>query len=157
MEAKSKRNFILLGHARSGKTTLAESILYFAKATGRKGTIADGTTVSDYSADEIERKSSVNASVLNCEYQGKRIQMIDAPGYADFFGEVIASIRAVDGAVVLVDASSGVEVGTERAWQFLEEAGAPCLIFINKADKEDSDVPKVLTDVQNVLSKKPCR
>ncbi|KPK98792.1 MAG: hypothetical protein AMJ95_02285 [Omnitrophica WOR_2 bacterium SM23_72] len=154
MEIKNKRNLIFLGHAQSGKTTLAESILYFCKATTRKGTIADGTTVSDYSVDEIERKSSISASLLNAEFQGMRMQMIDVPGYADFFGEVIASIRAVDGAVVVLDATSGVEVGTERAWQLLEEAGLPCLIFINKLDKADTDAKKVLADVQNMLSKK---
>lgn len=143
-----------MGHAQSGKTTLAESILFFCKATSRKGTIADGTTTSDYSADEIERKSSINASLLHCEYQGARLQFIDAPGYADFFGEVIASIRAVDGAVIVVDAVSGIEVGTERAWQLLEEANTPCLFFINKVDKEDTDAQKVRTDIQNILSKK---
>jgi elongation factor G len=154
MEIKNKRNFILLGHAQSGKTTLAESILYFCKATTRKGTVAEGTTASDYSADEIERKSSISASLLNAEFQGTRLQMIDAPGYADFFGEVIASIRAADGAVVVLDATSGVEVGTERAWQLLEEAGLPCLFFINKLDKADTDAKKVLADVQKILSKK---
>lgn len=154
MDAANKRNFILLGHAQSGKTTLAESLLFFCKATNRKGAVAEGTTVSDYSADEIERKSSINASFLFCEYQGKRLQIIDAPGYADFFGEVIASIRAVDAAVIVVDVTSGVEVGTERAWQVTEEMGIPCLFFINKADKEGADVQKALSDIQNVLSKK---
>ncbi len=154
MDIKNKRNFILLGHAQSGKTTLAESILYFCKATTRRGSVAEGTTVSDYSSDEIERKSSISASLLNAEFQGMRLQIIDAPGYADFFGEVIACIRAVDGAVVVLDATSGVEVGTERAWQLLEEAGLPCLIFINKLDKADTDAKKVLIDVQSILSKK---
>src|SRR4030042_1312254 len=154
MDAKNKRNFILLCHAQSGKTTVAESMLYFCKATTRKGTIADGTTVSDYSFDEIERKNSINSSLLYCDYKDTRIQMIDAPGYADFFGEVISGIRAVDSAVIVVDATAGVEVGTERAWQLLEEANLPSLIFINKADKEDADIEKALTDIKNRLSKK---
>ncbi len=154
MDAANKRNFILLGHAQSGKTTLSESIVYFCKATSRKGTVAEGTTVSDYSFDEIERKSSISASSLHCDYSGKRIQIIDAPGYLDFFGEVISGIRAVDGAVMVVDAAAGVEVGTERAWQLLEEASLPCVIFINKIDKEGADANKALLDIQERLSKR---
>ena len=154
MDAKNKRSIIFLGHAQSGKTTLAEAILYFCKATTRKGSVNDGTTVSDYSFDEIERKSSISSGFLYCEHKGCRIQMLDAPGYADFFGEVIAGARAVDAALIVVDASAGVEVGTERAWQILEEANVPCFIFINKIDKEDVDVDKVVSDLKDQLSKK---
>ena len=153
MDAKNKRNLILLGHAQSGKTTLAESLLFFSKATNRKGKIEDGTTVSDYSFDEIEKKHSVNLSLLFCDYQGKRIQIIDAPGYADYFGEVISGVRAVDSAIIVVDASSGVQVGTERAWKMVEEAGIPCMIFINKMDKEGADVNRVLADLKSNFSK----
>jgi elongation factor G len=154
MEAKNKRNFILLGHAQSGKTLLSESILNFCKATNRKGAISDGTTVSDYSFDEIERKSSINSGLLYCDYKDTRIQIIDAPGYADFLGEVISGLCAVDGAAIVVDATAGVEVGTERAWQLAEEANLPCIIFINKLDKEEADLNKTLSDIQNALSKR---
>ncbi len=153
MEVKNKRNFIFLGHAQSGKTSLAEAILYSCKATARKGSVVEGTTVSDYSFDEIERKSSINSGLLYCDYKGVRIQMIDAPGYADFFGEAIAGIRGVDAAVVVVDATAGVEVGTERAWQLLEENRIPCLIFINKLDKAEADLKKTLADIKERLSK----
>lgn len=153
MDAKNKRNFILLGHAQSGKTTLAESLLYFCKATNRKGRIEDGSTVSDYSWDEIERKNSINLSLLFCDYQSSRIQIVDTPGYADFSGEVISGLRAVDSAVIVLDAVSGVQVGTERSWEALEEAGLPCMIFINKTDKEGADVNAVLADIKNKLSK----
>lgn len=154
MDLKNKRNFILLGHAQSGKTTLAEAMLYSCKATSRKGVISDGTTVSDYSFDEIERKSSINLSLLYCDYKGTRVQIVDTPGYADFFGEAISGLRAVDGAVIVVDATAGVEVGTERAWQTLEEAGLPCLIFINKLDKGDTDLNKVVAEIKTKISKK---
>jgi len=154
MDLQNKRNFIFLGHAQSGKTTLSESLLYFCKATTRKGTVSDGTTVSDYAFDEIERKNSINSSFLYCDYKDSRIQIIDTPGYADFFGEVISGIRAVDSAVIVVDATAGVEVGTERAWQFLEESNLPCIIFINKLDKEGVDVNNVVADIKNRLSKK---
>ena len=78
--------------------------------------------------------NSINLSLLFCDYQGNRIQIVDTPGYADFFGEVISGVRAVDSAVIVVDASSGVQVGTERAWEMAQEADLPCLIFINKTD-----------------------
>ncbi|MDP2044463.1 MAG: GTP-binding protein, partial [Candidatus Omnitrophota bacterium] len=153
MDAKNKRNFILLGHAQSGKTTLAESLLYFCKATNRKGRIEDGSTISDYSFDEIERKNSINLSLLFCDYQGNRIQIIDTPGYADFSGEVISGLRAVDSAIIVLDAVSGVQVGTEHSWEALEEAGLPCMIFINKTDKEGVDINAALADIKSRLSK----
>ncbi|MDD5116450.1 MAG: elongation factor G [Candidatus Omnitrophica bacterium] len=153
MDAKNKRNFILLGHAQSGKTTLAESILYLTKAVSRKGKVEEGSTVSDYSFDEIERKTSINLSLLFCDYEGCRVQFIDTPGYADFSGEAISGLRAVDSAIIVVDAASGVQVGTERAWQMAEEAGLPCMIFINKTDKEGVDVNKVLADLKSSFSK----
>ncbi len=154
MDIKNKRNFILLGHAQSGKTSLAESILSVCKATTRKGTIADGTTVSDYSFDEIERKSSINASLLHCDYKGTRLQIIDAPGYADFFGEVLSGIRAVDSAVIVIDVGAGIEVGTERAWDLLEEHSLPRIFFISKSDKADADVNKVISEIRERFSKK---
>ncbi len=154
MDVKNKRNIIFLGHAQSGKTTLSESLLYYCKATTRKGSIADGSTVSDYSYDEIERKNSINSSLLYCDYKGLRFQIIDSPGYADFFGEVICGVRAVDGAVIVVDASAGVEVGTENAWEILEETNLPAVIFINKTDKEGVDLTKALADIKSRLSKK---
>lgn len=153
MDIKNKRNFILLGHAQSGKTTLCESLLYFCKATTRKGKIEDGTTISDYSFDEIERKSSINLSLLYCDYKGYRIQIVDTPGYADFYGELIHGLRGVDAAVLVVDAASGIQVGTERSWQMLEEADTPCLIFINKLDKEDTDAQKTLAEIKSTLSR----
>jgi elongation factor G len=153
MDAKNKRNFVLLGHAQSGKTTLAESILYFAKATTRKGKVEDGTTASDYSFDEIEKKNSINLSLLFCEYQGNQIQIVDTPGYADFFGEVVAAARAVDSAIIVVDAASGVQVGTERAWEIAQENNLPCMIFINKMDREGVSVNNVLADLKSNLSK----
>ncbi|MCX5707267.1 MAG: elongation factor G [Candidatus Omnitrophica bacterium] len=154
MDAKNKRNFILLGHAQSGKTSLAESLLYFCKATTRKGRVQDGTTVSDYSFDEIERKNSINLSLLFCDYQGNRIQIVDVPGYADFFGEIVCGVRSVDSALLVVDATSGVGVGTERAWELIEQNNLPCLIFINKLDKEDTDIQKTLADIRARLCKK---
>ncbi|MBM3245434.1 MAG: GTP-binding protein, partial [Candidatus Omnitrophica bacterium] len=153
MDAKNKRNFILLGHAQSGKTSLAESLIFACRATSRKGAVAEGNTVSDYSFDEIERKSSINAGLLFCDYKGNKIQIIDAPGYADFYGEVLSSVRAVDSGIIVVDGSSGIEVGTERAWAALEDAGLPCMFFVNKADKEGVDVKSILSELKKTFSK----
>jgi len=154
MKAEMKRNFALVGHAQTGKTSLSESILFNCGITSRKGAVMDGTTLSDYSPDEIERKISINASTLSCNYKEHQIQFIDTPGYADFIGEAIASLRAVDSAVVLVDASAGVEVGTERIWEVLDEQNLPRVIFVNKIDKEDVDLGEIITEIKNVFSKK---
>lgn len=154
MDAAHKRSIVLLGHAQAGKTSLAESILYVCKATARKGRVEEGTTVSDYSFDEIERRSSINLSLLQCEYKGCRIQIVDTPGYADFLGEALAAVRAADAGVIVVDAAGGVEAGTERAWQMLEDAGLPCVFFVNKTDKPGTDARSVLSQLQDRFSPK---
>jgi elongation factor G len=153
MEANNKRSVVLLGHAQSGKTSLAEALLFRCKATTRKGATAEGNTVSDYNEDEVERKSSINASFMFCDYQDIRIQIIDTPGFADFYGEVLAGVRAVDNAIVVIDAVAGVEVGTERVWQLLEEIGMPRLIFVNKADKDGVDKDKIVAEIRSSLSR----
>lgn len=153
MEVALKRNFILLGHAQAGKTTLAESVLHLCKMTNRKGLVSDGTTVSDYNLDEIARKHSINSSLLFCNFKNHRIQIIDSPGYADFIGEVYASLRAVDSAVIVVDGVHSVEVGTERVWGFVEEMQIPAMFFINKSDKPEANCDKVLADIKQHFSK----
>lgn len=148
-----KRNFILLSHAQAGKTTLAEAILSLAGATTRKGSVMDGNTVSDYSDEEKSRKVSISTSIMNCKYNGYFIQMVDTPGYADFIGESISAIRSVDAAVVIIDATSGIEVGTERVWEMMDNLNLPRLIFINKLDKDNTDLSKTLEEVRSGLSK----
>lgn len=154
MDAQDKRSIILLGHAHSGKTSLAESIIYYCKATSRKGAVLEGNTVSDYSWDEIERKISINAGFLFCDYQNTRIQIVDPPGYIDFYGEALSGIRAVDNAVIVIDAISGVDVGTEKAWGLAEENGLPRIIFVNKTDIPGVDKNRIVEDIQSSLSKK---
>ena len=150
---KNIRNIALISHAGSGKTTLAEAILHNAGVTGRFGKVEDGTTVSDYSDDEKERKVSINSSVLSFDYNGKHINMIDTPGYADFIGEVIACLTAVDSAILLVDAVEGVEVGTEKVWGMASEHNLSRFIFINKMNKENIDFDKTLQDIKERLGK----
>ncbi len=149
-----KKTFLLCGHAQCGKTTLSEAILFKCKATTRLGKVEDGSTLSDYEEDEKERKSSINLSVLNGKYKDNILQFIDTPGYLDFIGELIAGIRAADFAVLVVDATGGVEVGTEKAWEFLRRENIPCIFFVNKLDKENTDFIKTVEEIRSVLTKK---
>jgi elongation factor G len=149
-----KRVFLLCGHAQSGKTSLSEAILFKCKATNRLGKVEEATTISDYEEDEKERKSSINLAVLYAEYKSNFLQFIDTPGYLDFIGELISASRAVDFAIIVVDACSGVEVGTEKAWEILRKENIPCLFFINKLDKENTDFQKTVEEIRNSLTKK---
>jgi elongation factor G len=153
-DLSKKRVFLLCGHAQSGKTSLSEALLFKCGASSRLGRVDEGTTVSDYEEDEKERKSSINMSVLYSEYKGNFLQFIDVPGYLDFIGELISASRAVDFAVIVVDATAGVEVGTEKAWDIIKKENLPCLFVINKLDKENTNFAKTLEDIRNSLSKK---
>lgn len=150
---KDIRNIALISHAGSGKTMLSEAILHNAGVTSRFGKVEDGTTVSDYSGDEKERKISINASILSFEHKGKHITLIDTPGYADFIGEVMACLTAVDSAIVVVDALEGVEVGTEKVWGIAKENNLSCLVFINKMNKENVDFDKTLNNIKERFGK----
>ncbi len=153
MDVTKKRDIVLVGHAHCGKTTLAESILFKCGATTRKGDVMQGNTISDFNDDEIERRISINASFLKAAYNGHELQIIDAPGYLDFVGEMVSAIRAADAAVVVVDAVNGVEVGTEDAWNRLEQRKMPRIVFINKCDKGDVKTDEVLAAVKEQLSR----
>ncbi|MCX5688146.1 MAG: GTP-binding protein, partial [Candidatus Omnitrophica bacterium] len=133
---KDIRNIALISHAGSGKTSFAEAIVYNAGASNRFGKVDDGTSVSDYSEDEIERKVSISASILSFKYGSKRINIIDSPGYADFMGEMLSALNAADSAVLLVDAHDGIQVGTEKTWSMASDIGMARVIFLNKLDKE---------------------
>lgn len=153
-DLSKKRTFLICGHAQSGKTSLAESILFKSGAASRLGSVDGGTSTSDYEDDEKERKSSINLSVLSADYKGNSLQFIDTPGYLDFIGETISSVKAVDFAIIVVDALEGVGVGTEKVWELLQKEGIPCLFFINKLDKENTDFNKSLDDIKQSLTKK---
>lgn len=138
------RNVALVGHAAAGKTTLAEAMLLAAGEISRMGSVDEGTTVSDYHRDEIERKNSIVASILHCNWKDYKINLVDTPGYSDFVGEVRAGLRAVDVALFVLNAQAGVEVGTETAWQTAAEHKMPRMLFVNRLDKENVDFDKVL-------------
>src|ERR1700674_1074443 len=124
------RNLALIAHGGTGKTSLTEAMAFDAGLVNRLGRVDDGSTVSDFDPDEIKRKISVNLSLVPVEWKGTKLNIIDTPGYADFVGEEKSGLRAVDATIVLVDASAGVQVGTENAWRFADERNLPRLVFI---------------------------
>jgi len=133
------RTIAVVGHGGCGKTIACEALLHYAGVTSRLGSIESGTVVSDYLPEEKERLISISASVLHFEHNGNVIFLLDTPGYTDFFGEVVCCLRACDGAIIVVDGASGVEVGTAKVWGMLKEAGIPSIFLVNKLDKENSD------------------
>jgi len=147
------RSVTIVSHSGAGKTSLIDAMLYAAGINTRLGKVNDGTSMCDYNADEIERKITINSKVLHLDWEGKRLYLLDTPGYADFIGEVIATLTASDSGVLLVDAASGVEVGTERDWQLLSQHNLPRIIFINKLDKENADFHNVLSEIKTRLGK----
>jgi elongation factor G len=138
------RNVALAGHSSTGKTSLSEAMLFTAGVTNRLGTVDDGSSRSDYTDAEIDRKISISASLLFCEWQSSKINILDAPGYADFIGDAKGALWATDCAVILVDAANGVEIGTDKAWGFAEAYGRPVLFYVNHMDKEFASFDGVL-------------
>ncbi|MFT8351499.1 elongation factor G [Clostridium saccharoperbutylacetonicum] len=144
---KNLRNVGLMGHNGTGKTSLAESLLYYSKITDRLGKIEDGTTVLDFDTEEKKRQFSIALSVAPIELDNIKINIIDIPGYADFQGECIEGMRAVDVGMIVVSAVSGIKAGTERAWEYCNKIKLPRTIFINKLDRENASFDKVLDDL----------
>lgn len=145
----SIRNVVLLSHCGAGKTSVSEAMLFTAGAINRLGKVNDGTTTSDYDPGEVKRKISLNLTILPCQWAETKINLIDTPGYSDFVGEVKAAIRVSEGAIIVVCAASGVEVGSEQVWAYSGEANQSRLIFVNKMDRENADFYKTLEQVQS--------
>ncbi len=148
------RNVVLLSHYGAGKTSLSEAALFISGAISRLGKVEDGATTSDYDPEEIKRKISINISLLPFQWKGIRISLIDAPGYTDFVGEVKAGMHVADGAIILLCAASGVEVGTELVWKYVEDQAIPRLIFINKMDRENANFRQTLEQGQSNFGRK---
>ena len=147
------RNVVILGHQSSGKTSLVEAMYQIANELGEKGSIEKKNTISDYLVEEQKRLSSVSTSVVSFEYLGHRINLLDIPGNDDFITEAISSIRMIKGAILVIDASSGVQVGTVRHYQMLRKRNIPTIIFVNKMDKSEQDFELVLEDIRTQLGK----
>lgn len=148
----SIRNLTLMGHGGSGKTSLAEIILYTAGETTRIGSIAEGNTVSDYTQNEIEKKYSISLSLVHCEWNNVKINIIDTPGYSDFIGEVKCGMKVCDTAIMVLKAVEGIEVGSEITGRFVNEFKLPSAIVINKIDNERSDFRNVVAKAKERLT-----
>src|SRR6185503_1852004 len=142
------RNFAVVGHASSGKTTLSEAMLACAGVIGRMGNIAQGTTVSDYHITEKQHQISTQTSLLHCTWTGKKLNILDTPGYLDFISEALAAVRVADFALVVVHAQHGIGVGTERVWQCATDCGIPKVIVVNAVDKQNAYFDEVLADAR---------
>ena len=150
-ESKDIRNVALLGHGGSGKTMLAEAMAYKTKLIDRMGKVEDGSTISDYDPEEQARSISISTSLIPLEYNKTKINILDTPGYFDFVGEQLQALRVADAVIIVVDAMSGVEVGTEKAWEMLEEMGMPCMIVVNKLDRENVEFEKTIDSITSLF------
>ena len=154
MDAKDLRNVAFLGHSGSGKTSLGEAALFTTKATTRMGAISDGNTVSDFEPEEVKRGGSIQTTLLSIIEDGSKINFMDTPGYDDFLGEVVSALRVVEGAVIVIAAPTGVDVGTERGWNMCEAAGIPRIFVINKMDRENANFARNVSDIQASFGRK---
>lgn len=153
-KTENLRNVGLIGHGSAGKTSIAEAMLFNTGVLDRFGKVDDGNTTTDFDPEEIKRRISISAAVAPCDWKDVRINLIDTPGYFDFVGELVASLKVCDGAVIAVDSVSGVEVGTEKAWDLVEEREIPCMFFINKMDRENANFSKVEAQLREVFGNK---
>ena len=143
------KNIALLGHPGSGKTTLAESMLFEAGLIKRRGSVLTKNTVSDYHELETERESSVFASLMHTVWRDYKINIIDTPGYDDFSGELISALRVADTGLMILNAAVGVEVGTDVIWEYTDKFKTPTLFVVNQLDKEEADFDKTLLEAKN--------
>ena len=155
-ETKNIRNVCLMGHGNSGKTTLAESMLYTTGAIDRQGKTPDGNTVCDYDAEEIKRQITISAALAPVNYAGCKINVLDCPGFLDFVGEVMGAIRAAEAGIVLCSAKDGLSVGAERSWKQLKAANLPAMFYISKLDEEHGDFDGVLSTLTEKYGSSVC-
>ena len=146
------RNVTILGHGSSGKTSLVEALLSNAGGSNRVGRVEDGSTVSDWDAEEQRRGISINLSIVPAEFQGTKLNLVDTPGYQDFVGEVISGLAVSEASLVLVDSVAGVEVGTELSWEQLDAVDKPRFVFINKMDRENANFERAMASLNEVFS-----
>ncbi len=148
------RNVAVVGHGASGKTSLVDALAFVAGSSKRHGLVEDGTALTDYTPDEIERQYSISLALAHAEWMDTKINLIDTPGYLDFTGDALAGIYAADAALIVVGGTSGVEVGTEKVWEYAEERGVPRLFFVSMLDKEHANFEKVYEDIKEHLTPK---
>jgi elongation factor G len=147
------RNIALIGHQNTGKTMVAEAVLFTAGATTRMGRVQDGNTVMDTTAEEIERQISITAGMAYAEFKNHKINLLDTPGYEDFIGEVLGALDVVDGAMIVVRADGAVEVGTEKVWGYVKERGLPAMFVVNKMDKEHASFDRSVEQIRGAFGR----
>jgi elongation factor G len=147
------RTVAVVGHASSGKTSLIDAVLFISKAVNTHGRVANGSSAADCLPDEIERKITIHTKTFHCQWEGHRITLLDTPGFADFFGDTMAAVRAADAAIVLIDGVGGIEVGTRRIWKMLDETQKPRLIFVSKLDRENGDFFRCVEQIRGMFGK----
>ena len=146
------RSIALISHGGAGKTTLNEAFLFDAGLISRMGRVEDKNTVSDFDSEEQKRGISISTSLSTIPYKNKTLYILDTPGFADFVGEQRSAMRVADGALVLVNATSGVEVQTQSVWDFAETFETPAIFFVSKLDRENTDFDNVVADIQENIS-----
>ena len=151
------RNIALIGHSGEGKTTLAEAILYNAKAIDRQGRVDDGNSTMDFDPEEIAKKISISLSVANCEYKGYKFNLLDVPGFFDFEGEMVEALSAADCAVIVTGGSGSLTVGTEKALDYCGEHKIPAMIFITGLDKDNSSYTATVEAIKAKYGTKICQ
>ena len=150
----SIRNVAFVGHGSCGKTSLVDALAFTAGSSRRHGSIKDGTALTDHTPDEIERKHSISVGLANAEWLETKINLIDTPGFLDFFGDTITGLYTADAAVVVLSGVSGVEVGTEKVWEVCDQLHLPRILFVSQMDKEHADFERVYQDVKEHLTPK---
>ena len=148
------RNLALVGHSGSGKTNLTEALLYQSGATKQIGHVDQKNTLSDFSKEEKERGTSIGTSIIPIEWRKMKLNIIDTPGYMDFISEAMGALRAAEAALMIIDATAGVQVGTERMWKYTEEIGLPRIIFVNKIDGENVNFRELMEQIESLFGKK---
>jgi small GTP-binding protein len=151
LNVESLRNIAVIAHGGAGKTSLIEAMLFDTGSIDRLGNVEDGTTTTDYEPEEIERKITITSSIAFCDWKSHRINLIDTPGFINFLEETRGSLRAVDGAVVIVSAISGVKAETQKIWQYASEQELPKLVFVNKMDKESANFSRAVGEVEKAF------
>ncbi|MEK6693155.1 MAG: elongation factor G [Nitrospirota bacterium] len=152
-DVEKLRNVAVIAHGGAGKTSLVEAMLFNAKAIDRLGKVEDGNTVTDFEPEEIDRKITITSALCFCEWKEHRMNIIDTPGYINFIEDTKGCLRAADGAVVIVSALSGVKAETERVWRYADEYEIPRVVFVNKIDKELTNLSRALGDIEKAFGK----
>ena len=148
------RNVVLLGHGGAGKTSLVESMAYLSGITSRMGKVSDKNTISDFGKEEQKRQISISTSVVPIEWEGCKINVLDTPGYFDFVGEVEEAVSAADAAIIVVSGKSGVEVGTQKAWELCDKYKLPRMVYVTEMDIDNASFKNVVENMTETYGKK---